>query len=342
MKVLRCCAAIALWGSFAFSQSVDLSLTGCPSSVTKGAEVSVTVNYTADAEAAALRGVLILDVVDDAPPGDVLMSVNDHNSFKGYHDASGSHTFDFTLPSSLPERIRVRAYMTAYGLNPDVQARIATIPTDGTFPYQWSGNGVTQDLYYLGSLIISCNNYPYTYCSGITYETFLLTNENCRTDHGLPPAIGTMTVNDMRTLRRIWYGATGVPAEDESQCALAIDRYQIGVMLDDLEDARGGDFVQLWRHSGSGHSVVFQGWGHDSGQQINRLYYWSTQSSTNGVGFYSEPVGETSGIDINRVHIARVMKPRADDDWDRRLGQVLSAPIPTGTVPAELTLLEQE
>jgi hypothetical protein len=273
--------------------------------------------------------VILLDVIDHSD-NTILLTVEDHNGLQGFEGPSGSTDIEVTLPDPLPPSIHFRAHMTVYGLNDWIQAKLESYPTNGTYTYNWVGNGVTQNLYYLGGLVISNNTGNETYCSGMTYETWLLAYEGYLADLGLPPQIGPIaSTSQMQAFRRLWYGATGISIEDEYQSTLAIERNNLGFILDDLNDARAGDHIQFWRHSGSGHSPIFQSWGRDGNGNINRLYYWGSQSSTNGLGFRSETVSQSSGIDPARLHVARVMKPRASDDWDLRFGDADSSANPT-------------
>lgn len=310
--------ALAMTTTLAWGQTARVFFSGVPETITPGEQFSVLVEYTADIQEFQRRGVLILEALD-ASNQSVILKLDSDNALRGWEGPSGLHEFHVTLNAPLPPEITFRAYMTQYGLNDVVEAYLETYPTDGTYTYEWTGNGVTQDLFYLGGLVISNNSGNDTYCSGITFETFLLSYENYLAINSLPPQIDDMiTTVMMKSFRTVWYGATGVPEENEYQSTLAIESRHLGFILDDLEDARQGDFIQLWRHSGSGHNCIFQSWGRDAQGQINRLYYWSSQNSTNGIGFHSETVSNTTGIDPARLHIARVMRPRSDEDWSLR------------------------
>ena len=73
----------------------------------------------------------------------------------------------------------------------------------------------------------------------------------------------------------------------ESNCAAAIERFGFGRRIRDLEEAEPGDFMDLNRADGSGHTVVFFGWLRGSGRIIG-LRYWSSQRSTKGIGYNAE------------------------------------------------------
>ncbi|MBN1476187.1 hypothetical protein JXA47_05505 [Candidatus Sumerlaeota bacterium] len=305
------------------AQTASLTLSAPPISP-PGQPITVTVDYAADIHETQRRGVMVLEVLD-ASDQSTLITLSDDNGLQGFEGPSGSVEFEVSVPQPEPDAVCFRAYLTPYGLNEEVQAHLETYPTDGTYPYEWTGTGITQDLYYLGVKILSNTSGNSTHCSGITFETFLLTYENHLATQGLDPTIDGLTVSSIETFRKVWYGVT----DYEHQSTLAIETWDLGFRLDDLEDARPGDFIQLWRHSGSGHSCIFQGWGRDDQDQINRLYHWSSQGSTDGIGFNDEKVGATSGVDPDRIHLARVMRPRGPDDWGLRFGDTDTLDSPT-------------
>lgn len=68
------------------------------------------------------------------------------------------------------------------------------------------------------------------------------------------------------------------------------------------QNARPGDFMNISWKSGYGHSVVFIGWYKENND--NFLAYWSSQKSTNGLGFDTVNVNK-----INAVSIVRLTKP---------------------------------
>ena len=87
--------------------------------------------------------------------------------------------------------------------------------------------------------------------------------------------------------------------------------------------------MQLWRQSNSGHSVIFREWVRDTDDTIIGISYWSTQSSTSGIGFRTEYFGETTGVDAARTYLGRVCKPADTDDWIRRYASDDTSSLPT-------------
>ena len=83
--------------------------------------------------------------------------------------------------------------------------------------------------------------------------------------------------------------------------------------MSDLEEVRPGDFLQFWRNSGSGHSSVFIDWERDATGTIEGVWYWSTQGSTDGIGYNLEYFGSgESDLDPAHFHAARITSP---DRW---------------------------
>ena len=72
-----------------------------------------------------------------------------------------------------------------------------------------------------------------------------------------------------------------------------------------------GRFLQFWRNNGSGHNNIFIEWARNSSDEIVGVKYWSTQGSTNGVGYQVEFFwpGDDS-IDPAYFFAARVYEPQ--------------------------------
>lgn len=110
-----------------------------------------------------------------------------------------------------------------------------------------------------------------------------------------------------------WTG-TGVPEEvlhgGERQCAQAVDRLGVGREVP-LDQARAGDFAQLWRVSKqpSGHSVLFLAWLEVDGRRVG-FSYLSSQGSTDGIGysveFFADAELGKGRVDRPRVYFARL------------------------------------
>ncbi len=70
------------------------------------------------------------------------------------------------------------------------------------------------------------------------------------------------------------------------------------------KDAKPGDFMNISWKSGLGHSVVFLGWEANS-EGKNGVRFWSSQTSTNGLGDLWSPFEK-----ISEVCIVRCTKPK--------------------------------
>lgn len=118
-----------------------------------------------------------------------------------------------------------------------------------------------------------------TYCSGYALQVgyIVAKNRGLMNDKTKPQLI--KFINE-------WYQSS------PKTCVTAIVNLNIGVELT-LEEAKPGDFCQLWRTNGSGHNVIFLE--HIKDEKTNKIIgirYRSSQPSTNGIGdnkeFYSD------------------------------------------------------
>lgn len=137
--------------------------------------------------------------------------------------------------------------------------------------YTWDASkptsGCTIDIVYKNKLILPKDTS--TYCVGLTFETWFR-------------AIGSsvdLPVSEMQKVQRFWYCAAG----NRGGCQDALTAVRLGITVS-LDQAKPGDFLQLWRHSGSGHSVIFLS--HD--KAADTITYWSTQPKTEGIGERTE------------------------------------------------------
>ncbi|RME71648.1 MAG: hypothetical protein D6776_09925 [Planctomycetota bacterium] len=195
-------------------------------------------------------------------------------------------------------------------LNPHVLAILRSYPTDGTHRYWWPKDGrydgVSRTLRYDGEVVARGEPGGRTFCCGLTFEVWLRACERAHRHRGKagPLRLAGIDAAGMRRLRSAWYCAAGGLAGPED----ALVPRGLGYRIRRLEDARPGDFVQLWRHSGSGHSVIFLAWVREGGRIVG-MRYWSTQSSTRGIGVRVERFGPPRGIDPQRLHIVRAALP---------------------------------
>ncbi|MEZ6017083.1 MAG: hypothetical protein R3F49_18345 [Planctomycetota bacterium] len=170
----------------------------------------------------------------------------------------------------------------------------------GGYDTKWSGTGVPDEITHAGERVLSKGTGG-TYCCGFTFAVAMqaLAAGN---------ALKGKSIADVRAFQKAWYGATKETAE--RQCAQAVERLGVGREVP-IEDARAGDFMQLWRASDkpSGHSVLFLSWIELDGQRVG-FNYLSSQGSTNGIGYNAEYFSDAAlgrgRVDRKRLYCARI------------------------------------
>ncbi len=193
--------------------------------------------------------------------------------------------------------------------SPDPNAVVLDVlrsyPTDGTYGYFWPKegpwDGTTEAIEVDGVPLTQGDPQKRSYCCGLTYEVFL----KARRTLGEPAAPASL-----KELKLRWYGNSKEAPERRRLVAFAIESLGFGTRLDALDDARPGDFVQFWRHTGSGHSAIFLGWVREEGRIVG-ITYWSSQKSTNGIGTATERIGGKDGVKREEIYLARVTSGRA-------------------------------
>lgn len=158
----------------------------------------------------------------------------------------------------------------------------STYPKDGTYEYCWSYYGDTcGDMWgqiwggwYLGTHVfdggLDC------FCSGHTLEVFLDAYERWQADHGEPIDVpyGDLTLDDVDIgdFYQHWQGF-GVAIYASAADAFESANIGINIYEEDWHTAMAGDFVNLSRTTGSGHSVVFVDWAYDGMTIVGLRYY---------------------------------------------------------------------
>ena len=183
-------------------------------------------------------------------------------------------------------------------------------PTDGTHPYKWvdSYTGVTRNLYYKGERIAMANpdGSKSCYCCGLTFEDFFRGIQKLNSDLGKNEDVNGMTAQDMKYFIYLWF----VQSMWGDGPGIALERYGIGRNIENLNDVKKGDYVQLWRTTGSGHSVIFINWVFNPSNERIGIRYWSTQGSTNGINYNTEYFsGKGGSIDLNYTYFSTVFSP---------------------------------
>ena len=177
-------------------------------------------------------------------------------------------------------------------LNTYVLDVIKTYET-GNYPYLLNNdyqnyNGVTENLYYNGELLLKANpnGNRACHCTGITFEVFFKAMQNRNRDLGID--INNFNGMDTKALYDFaltWYVAKG--PKDKNNLALAMEKDGVGKRIYNMEELRAGDFMDFSRENGTGHSAVFINWIR-AGDKIIGFRYWSSQGSTNGINYNEE------------------------------------------------------
>lgn len=159
--------------------------------------------------------------------------------------------------------------------NDEVLHLIKSYPTDGTHDYDWprqgaSFDGVTKDLMYKGVQVAKSRPDGKTYCCGLTFEVWFALATKL--------GIDLISAPNAKRIKSDWFVATG---KRGGPVDALVPRYY-GIEIKHIQDAKPGDFVQLWRHSGSGHSVILMD------KTSTSITYWSTQPVTKGIGIHTE------------------------------------------------------
>lgn len=259
----------------------------------------------------------MFDADDDVKVSGVILD----NGGAGYKGDVVDVNASVPVPSNASGNYYFKATASPWSLNKAIVDRLESYPIDGTITYKWEGGyGVTQDVWYKGVRAARTDGDNTCYCSGLSFECFVLpwNAYNAQYGHGQIGNIPNGTT--MEAFRRVWYG--NFP-ETEKLAARAIPEWGAGVEITDWEEAQEGDFVQLWRNSGSGHNPIFVNWIRNSSNEITGVRYWGTQGSTNGIGYNEEDFGTWgSRMDRSRFYLARSKKPRDQADYDWALGYV--------------------
>jgi len=153
--------------------------------------------------------------------------------------------------------------------NEQILELVKTLPRGGG--YTWDPakptSGCPQDIIFNGVTILKKDTA--TYCCGLTFTVWFRVIGETLT---IPPS-------EMFKVQRFWYCASG----NRKGSLDALIAVKMGTPVT-INEALPGDFLQLWRKSGSGHSVIYLR--HDSA--AGTLTYFSTQPATNGPGERTE------------------------------------------------------
>ncbi len=179
---------------------------------------------------------------------------------------------------------------------------ILKYPRNGRHAYFWprkgelNYDGCTTDVILGGRPVMKGEPQGRTYCCGLTLEVFYRALEAL----GLESSFSNINPDEFK---RLWF-CTELYARGPGD---ALEAYHLGRKVTP-DEALPGDFVQIWRHNKSGHSVIFVGWQYDNEGRRKAIHYWSTQTGTQGINFVSESIGPADSM----VWLEKTSFARAD------------------------------
>lgn len=193
---------------------------------------------------------------------------------------------------------------------------LAGYATDGSHGYYWPSGGdwygTTQDITYRGQVVAEGDPEGRCYCVGLTWEVMMRAFEAADAATGGDGTLNGLSVAELDEFRIDWF----VRDLYGDGVVTALQNYGLGQPVRSWSDVEPGDFVQFWRNSGSGHSVIFMNWVTNSAGDIAGFRYWSTQSSTDGIAYNTEYFGTTgSSVDATHFFVARAVMPDAWTDY---------------------------
>lgn len=200
--------------------------------------------------------------------------------------------------------------LSGSGYNALVLDILQSYATDGTHDYYWPADGgwygTTRDVVYRGTTVAEGDPAGRCYCVGLTWEVMLRAFELADSTTGGDGTLNGLSVSQLNEFRVDWF----VRDLYGDGVVTALENYGLGEQVRSWSDVEPGDFVQFWRNSGSGHSVIFMDWETNSSGDVSGFRYWSTQSSTDGIAYNSEYFGTTgSSVNASYFFVARALMP---------------------------------
>lgn len=236
------------------------------------------------------------------------------------NEAILEETSQVVEPITKPVVAQPKSTVRERALPPFNQLVLAQIQTynKGSYPYLLNTdyanyNGVTSDLYYQGKLLLKAHpsGNRANHCVGITFEVFFRAMKDWNQQQGYAgDTIKGLNSEQLYDFILKWYVAG---PKTENNLVIALEEYKLGKRLTNFEEARPGDFIDFSRENQTGHTVVLIDWIRVNGKIVG-LRYWSSQESTNGIGYKTEYFnilrsdGTKYGkIMTDNVHIGRVI-----------------------------------
>ncbi|MCO1603047.1 hypothetical protein [Desulfosporosinus nitroreducens] len=235
------------------------------------------------------------------------------------NEGTEQETTEVIEPIAKPVIVQPKPTMQESPL-PFNQLVLAQIKTynKGSYPYLLNNdyanyNGVTSNLYYQEKLLLKAhpNGTRASHCVGITFEVFFNAMKEWNQQQGYAgDTIKDLSYEQFYDFILKWYVAG---PKTENNLVIALEKYQLGKRLTNFEEARPGDFIDFSRENQTGHTVVLIDWVRVNGKIVG-LRYWSSQESTNGIGYKTEYFnilrsdGTKYGtIMKDKIHIGRVV-----------------------------------
>jgi len=221
-------------------------------------------------------------------------------------DRHTSQTWVTPIEPFCPREYLLATSATLPLVNQRVVATLLEYPCDGRHDYFWprkgelAYDGCTTDIFFAGQRVIVGEPRQRTFCSGLTLEVFYRVLGSLET---VPPKFAQ---EGPAEVKRLWF-CTAINAAGPAE---AMEALGVGRRVPP-EEAVAGDFVQIWRHNRTGHSVIFVAWATNGRGERVGMHYWSTQEGTHGIGFATEAVGpERPMIWLEQTSFARLLPPR--------------------------------
>lgn len=205
-----------------------------------------------------------------------------------------------------PEKFLKERLAGLPGPNRRIVEILQEYPRSGEHEYWWprkgesSYDGSTTDVLVRGIPAMRGEEKRRTFCCGLTLEVALRV-----IDEQMPHSV-TLSSATLALFKKLWFcEKLFSPGPTDALVA-----FGMGKPIKNFDDALPGDFVQLWRHNRSGHSVIFVDWARSTNGKIVGVYYWSTQPATNGIGFNLELFGGGGKMmDRRTFSIVRLLPP---------------------------------
>jgi hypothetical protein len=176
--------------------------------------------------------------------------------------------------------------------------------------YQWQGFPVSKFQTNMNRILsseppsVNCSGYP-NMCVSASYLAFLLKLRRLK-EAGLIDGDQLRKAASISSPQWVSWNTRTLPGEAISRMKdvhgkpLGVSKSLTRTDLPQDEWPKPGDFVQLWRKNGSGHSFVFEGYLKDVQGRSIGLCYWTANSPTSGFGRMCEPIAVVQTLNIGR------------------------------------------